>query len=61
MLRWRSLPGLFAILVIESCSVPSSSVRRDNDLPGLPRLTIANFRPQVREQVQKAFQTVERN
>jgi len=65
MLRWRSLPGLFAILLAillaESCSVPSSSVRRDNDLPGLPRLTIANFRPQVREQVQQAFQTVARN
>src|SRR3989441_4789195 len=59
MLWRRSLPGLLAILLAEACSIPSASNRREGDLPDLPRLTVANFRPQIRDQVQKAFQEVE--
>jgi tetratricopeptide (TPR) repeat protein len=56
----RSWLCLIAILLVEACSRPSSSARRDErDLPALPRLTIANFRPQIRDRVQKAYQDVE--
>jgi hypothetical protein len=38
--------------LVEVCSRPSSFARNDErDLPGLPRLTLANFRPQIRDQV----------
>ena len=47
---WRALPGLIAILLVSSCS---------NSLPGLPQLTIGKFRPQIRDQVQKAYREVE--
>src|SRR5206468_1985525 len=54
MLWWRVLPGLLAILLAGACSN-----RRDRDLPVLPRLTIAKFKPQIRVQVQKALQAAE--
>ena len=59
MLWWRLLPGLIAILLVDACSGPSASTRRQTDLPDLPRLTIANFRPQIRDRVQQAFHEVE--
>jgi len=59
MLWRRSLPFLVAILLVDACSTPSPLARRKGDLPGLPRLTIASFRPQIRDQVQKAYQEVE--
>ena len=57
---WRPSLCLIAILLVEACSRPSSSAHHDGrDLPGLPRLTIANFRPQIRDRVQKAYDDVE--
>src|SRR6266852_473317 len=46
----RSSLCLVAILVLGACSA-----RHERDLPDLPRLTIANFRPQIRDQVQRAY------
>jgi tetratricopeptide (TPR) repeat protein len=45
-----------AILLVTACSVPH---RHDDGFPGLPQLTIANFRPQIRDQVQQAYREVE--
>ena len=59
MLWWRSLPGLVAILLLNACSSPSRSARNETGLPDLPRLPIANFRPQIRDRVQAAFHEVE--
>src|SRR6266576_2954235 len=59
MLWWRSLPCLVAILLVDACSISSRSTRHESDLPDLPRLTIANFQPQIRDQVQKAYRAVE--
>jgi len=59
MLRWCFLPGLTAILLAGACSVPSRTTRHSSDLPNLPRLTIANFRPQIRDQLQQAYRAVE--
>ncbi len=57
---WKcSLPCLIAILLVDACSSSSRSTRHENDLPDLPRLTIANIRPQIREQLQKAYRDVE--
>src|SRR5260370_36421390 len=56
MSGWRCLPCLMEILVITACSVPH---RQEEGLPGLPQLTIANFRPQIRDQVQQAYREVE--
>jgi tetratricopeptide (TPR) repeat protein len=56
MLWWRSWLCLIAILLVGACS--PSSVRHDRDLPDLPKLNIANFRPQIRDQVQKAYEDV---
>src|SRR5215472_9300282 len=53
----RSLLCLVAILLLAACSTPSS-VRHDRDLPDLPKLTVANFRPQIRDRVQKAYDDV---
>jgi tetratricopeptide (TPR) repeat protein len=55
---WRSWLCLIAILFLEACSFPSSSTRHDRDLPELPHLTIGNFRPQIRDQVQRAYDDV---
>ena len=49
----RSSLCLVAILVLGACSA-----RRERDLPDLPSLTIANFRPQIRDRVQKAYDDV---
>src|SRR5438309_3326576 len=49
----RSSLCLVAILLLGACSA-----RHERDLPDLPRLTIANFRPQIRERVQKAYDDV---
>jgi tetratricopeptide (TPR) repeat protein len=49
----RSSLCLVSILVLGACSA-----RHERDLPDLPRLTIANFRPQIRDQVQKAYDDV---
>ena len=54
--RWRLC--LIAILLAEACSRPSSSARNSRELPDVPRLTIANFRPQIRDRVQKAYDDV---
>lgn len=59
MLCWRGLPGLIGILLLHACSLPSRSHRQEGNLPDLPRLTIASFRPNIRDQVQKAYQEVE--
>ena len=56
---WRSLPCLFAILLVDACSNSPRSTRHESDLPDLPRLTLANFRPQIRDQVQRAYQAAE--
>jgi tetratricopeptide (TPR) repeat protein len=56
MSAWRCLLCLMEILVITACSSPP---RHDEGLPGLPQLTIANFRPQIRDQVQQAYREVE--
>jgi tetratricopeptide (TPR) repeat protein len=50
---WRCFP--YVILVASACTSPS----RQATLPALPRLTIANFRPQVRDRIQKAYREVE--
>ena len=56
----RSSLCLIAILLLAACSRPPSSARNDErDLPGLPKLTLTNFRPQIRDQVQKAYEGVE--
>ena len=55
---WRPSLCLAAILLVDACSFPSSSARHDRDLPDLPTLTIVNFRPQIRDQVQKAYEEV---
>lgn len=55
---WRPSLCLAAILLVDACSSPSSSARHDRDLPDLPTLTIVNFRPQIRDQVQKAYEEV---
>jgi tetratricopeptide (TPR) repeat protein len=56
---WCSSLCLIAILFVQACSFPSSSTRHDQrGLPDLPRLTIANFRPQIRERVEKAYDDV---
>src|SRR5438045_5018797 len=55
---WRPSLCLIAILLVEACSLPSSSARHERDLPDLPTLTIANFRPQIREKVQRAHEDV---
>src|ERR1700674_4662500 len=49
----RSSLCLVAILLLGACSA-----RHERDLPDLPHLTIANFRPQIRDQVQKAYDDV---
>src|SRR5712675_1351985 len=49
----RSSLCLVAILVLGACSA-----RHERALPDLPRLTIANFRPQIRDRVQKAYDDV---
>ena len=48
---WRWLPCWVAILVV-ACSTSSR-------LPSLPQLTVANFRPQIRDQVQKEYRELE--
>ena len=50
MSGWRCLPCLIGILVVSAC--------HDSNLPALPRLTIGSFRPQVRDQVEKAYREV---
>ena len=49
----RSSLCLVAILSLAACSA-----RHQPDLPDLPKLTIANFRPQIRDRVQKAYEDV---
>src|SRR4029077_8019210 len=49
----RSSLCLVAILVLGACSA-----RNERDLPDLPRPTIANFRPQIRDRVQRAYDDV---
>ena len=61
MLWWRSLPCLIAIALVDACSVSSRPTRHESDLPNLPRLTLANFRPQIRDQVQQAYGAAEAN
>ena len=59
MLRRRYLPAIIAILLVDGCSAPSHPARTEGDFPDLPRLIFANFRPQIREQVQQAYREVE--
>src|SRR5579864_3814337 len=49
----RSSLCMVAIMLLEACST-----RHERDLPDLPRLIIANFRPQIRDRVQKAYEDV---
>jgi tetratricopeptide (TPR) repeat protein len=49
----RSSLGLVAILLLEACSS-----HRNSDFSDLPKLNITNFRPQIRDRVQKAFDEV---
>src|SRR5947209_9856629 len=58
MFWWRSLHCLVAILLLDACGSPHHSAKQDH-LPDLPRLAMANFRPQIRAQVQKAYQDLE--
>src|SRR5437588_7764602 len=55
MLWWRALPGLLAILLVDACGVPRGSSRSESTLPALPPLTIARFRPQIRDKAQKLY------
>ena len=56
MPRWRTSLCLIAILYVEACSVRSPSGQPERDLPDLPKLVIDKLRPQIRDQVQKAYQ-----
>lgn len=51
--------AIIAILLVDGCSIPSHPARTEGDFPDLPRLIFANFRPQIREQVQQAYREVE--
>ena len=52
----RCARGLIAVVLIGgACSGPSHRAR---DLPELPRITIASFRPKVRDQVEQAYREV---
>ena len=59
MLQRRSLLVIIAILLVDGCSIPSHPARTEGDFPDLPRLILANFRPQIRDQVQQAYREVE--
>ena len=50
----RSSLCLVAILLL----LDGCASRPERDLPDVPRLTIANFRPQIRDRVQKAYEDV---
>lgn len=53
MLWPRLLPLVIAVLLAGACT--SSSGRHERSLPDLPRVATTSFQPQIREQVQKAY------
>ena len=55
----RSLPGVIAILLVEAGCNRSHEARQKDALPPLPQVTIASFRPTIRDRVQQAYREVE--
>ena len=55
MPRSHCLPALIAIVLSSACSAPS---RRESNLNDLPKVTMAKFRPAVRERLEKAYAEV---
>src|SRR5579862_6359879 len=58
MFWWRASLFVIAILLVESCSSSSPARKQDHELAALPALNMANFRPQIRDEVQKAYEDV---